>query len=277
MIRKQSTYWKALKSTEWVDSFRHSSLFFDNPFSGGVAHGQVLSCPSLASLPLTRVVDEAHTRVYTFYSALLDAPSVEDEDPNRFKPEYVIYNAHNKVDEVPRINLEALMIKDKWVILSAHGGYFAAGVFEAGVVVAHKTMHAYVVRKKAGKRQSTKDKTGKRAKSIGSAMRRANEVKHAAAIKALIGEWNEHFLSADRIFVNLPGPTNKKVLFFDGSPVASSDPRVRQIPFSTGRPKWKLIQEIYEELTTVEAIFLTGPKDNEAIEALFQPDLQKRP
>ncbi|RZS07123.1 hypothetical protein BHM03_00037898, partial [Ensete ventricosum] len=73
------------------------------------------------------------------------------------------------------------------IVLLASGGHFAGCVFDGNFVVAHKTFHRsvqfilsafsflYVVRAKAGKRQSAKDATGKAANSAGSSLRRYNE------------------------------------------------------------------------------------------------------
>lgn len=76
----------------------------------------------------------------------------------------------------------------RWGVILSSGGHFAAAVVETRVtpkargfsdiltVLAHKTYHRYVVRAKAGGRQSNKDATGKYAKSAGSQLRRHNEV-----------------------------------------------------------------------------------------------------
>ncbi len=76
----------------------------------------------------------------------------------------------------------------RWAVILSSGGHFAACIVEcAGKpkargfvdvmrVLVHKTYHRYVVRAKAGGRQSSKDATGKYAKSAGSQLRRHNEV-----------------------------------------------------------------------------------------------------
>lgn len=76
----------------------------------------------------------------------------------------------------------------QWCVILAKGGHFAAACFEKCnsrkqtckepqfTVKVHKTFHRYVVRAKAGTRQSTKDASGKYAKSAGATLRRYNEV-----------------------------------------------------------------------------------------------------
>ncbi|XP_020590511.1 ankyrin repeat and zinc finger domain-containing protein 1-like [Phalaenopsis equestris] len=61
------------------------------------------------------------------------------------------------------------------IVLLLTGGHFAGCVFDGNSIIAHKTFHRYVVRAKAGKKQSTKDATGKSAHSAGSSLRRHNE------------------------------------------------------------------------------------------------------
>lgn len=75
----------------------------------------------------------------------------------------------------------------RWAVILSSGGHFAAAIIECATkpkargfvdimrVLAHKTYHRYVVRAKAGGRQSSKDATGKYAKSAGSQLRRHNE------------------------------------------------------------------------------------------------------
>lgn len=82
----------------------------------------------------------------------------------------------------------------RWGVVLSSGGHFAAAVVEARgtpkargftdvlTVLAHKTYHRYVVRAKAGGRQSSKDATGKYAKSAGSQIRRHNEVRRTCDI-----------------------------------------------------------------------------------------------
>lgn len=87
-------------------------------------------------------------------------------------------------------SLERAAKAGRWVVVLASGGHFAAAVFDwsdakrkkgaPATVVANKTFHRYVVRAKAGGRQSTKDGAGgKNIKSAGSSLRRHNEVRQS--------------------------------------------------------------------------------------------------
>ncbi|XAR63149.1 hypothetical protein NMG60_11022987 [Bertholletia excelsa] len=62
------------------------------------------------------------------------------------------------------------------IVLLASGGHFAGCVFDGNSIVAHKTFHRYVIRAKAGKKQSSKDASGKAAHSAGASLRRYNEL-----------------------------------------------------------------------------------------------------
>lgn len=152
-------------------------------------------------------------------------------------------------------DLAVLGTLNTWVILLCHGGYFAGVVFDGGKLVAHKTVHRYITRRKAGQRQSTRDRTGKKAKSAGANIRRWNEAKHEEEIRDLLTiEWREQLDSADVIFLHAPG-RNKNLFLWSGSPLKRNDPRLRGVPFSTRRPSHAEAKKVFLELTTLE-IFL---------------------
>ncbi|GFP87633.1 ankyrin repeat and zinc finger domain-containing protein 1 [Phtheirospermum japonicum] len=63
------------------------------------------------------------------------------------------------------------------IVLLARGGHFARCVFDGNCLVAHKTFHKYVIRAKAGKKQSSKDAGGGRTiYSVGASLRQYNEL-----------------------------------------------------------------------------------------------------
>eukprot|EP00850_Spirogloea_muscicola_P002755 SM000010S04393 [mRNA] locus=s10:1232438:1238836:- [translate_table: standard] len=131
-----------------------------------------------------------------------------------------------------------------WTVLLSTGGHFAAVVMDpaGGGVVAHQTFHRYVVRAKAGGRQSAKDAMGKSIKSAGSSLRRYNE---AALEKA-------HLTASMLIFVHAPS-SNGRVLFGgDRPPLAKADPRLRPVPFTVRRPTLKEAKRVAEALARVE-------------------------
>lgn len=55
--------------------------------------------------------------------------------------------------------LEFICNVNYWTIILCQGGYFACGFFLRDKILEHKSDHKYVVRKKAGQRQITKDKS----------------------------------------------------------------------------------------------------------------------
>ncbi|WIA39366.1 hypothetical protein OEZ86_005474 [Tetradesmus obliquus] len=83
---------------------------------------------------------------------------------------------------------------------------------EPFTVLAHKTFHRYVVRAKAGGKQSTKDASGKFARSAGSRLRRYNEAALQRDITALLKEWSPWLSAAQLIFLSAPG-SNSRELF----------------------------------------------------------------
>lgn len=174
-----------------------------------------------------------------------------------------------------------------WVIIMLRGGHFAAAVLRARVpvpgsrtlgaplapnatasnrqqapadmpfeVVDHKTFHRYVVRAKAGGKQSTKDGTGKFARSAGSRLRRYNELALERDIGELLTAWTQHLAAAQLIFVHAPSSNNKTV--FGASPggvgtgpLVATDPRVRRVPFMTQRPTFSEVKRVARLLSTV--------------------------
>ncbi|GFR47196.1 hypothetical protein Agub_g8788 [Astrephomene gubernaculifera] len=159
-----------------------------------------------------------------------------------------------------------------WMVVLLRGGHFAATVFKAregrvapqapktqadpegmeGLeVVAHKTFHRYVVRAKAGGKQSSKDATGKFARSAGSRLRRYNEVALERDVQELLASWSAHIASADLIFVHAPA-SNARSLFSEGqTALLQSNPRLRRVPFVTHRPTFSETKRVMRLLCAV--------------------------
>ncbi|GAB2232208.1 hypothetical protein Droror1_Dr00011235 [Drosera rotundifolia] len=137
------------------------------------------------------------------------------------------------------------------VVLLASGGHFAGCVFDGGKVVAHKTFHRYVVRAKAGKKQSLKDGSGKSAHSAGASLRRYNELGLKKDIRELLASWKPYFDVASTVFVY--APSNNRQLFFDGEkPLFSLKHRdIRSIPLTVRRPTFKEAKRLYNQLSQV--------------------------
>mmetsp|Transcript_40627 Transcript_40627/g.115020 ORF Transcript_40627/g.115020 Transcript_40627/m.115020 type:complete len:658 (-) Transcript_40627:264-2237(-) len=171
---------------------------------------------------------------------------------------------------------EAVGMK-RWMVALASGGHFAGAIFQwregkarAGAqqlapasleAVVHKTFHRYVVRAKAGGRQSAKDATGKSIKSAGSALRRANEAALAKDIRATLNSWAQQISQASLIFVHASRADTGTLFLGADAPLSRSDPRVRRIPFPTRRPT---LAEAKRVVTSLANVWNVEPADQPA-------------
>ncbi|KAK1420164.1 hypothetical protein QVD17_21532 [Tagetes erecta] len=137
------------------------------------------------------------------------------------------------------------------VMLLASGGHFAGCVFDGNSVVAHKTFHRYVIRAKAGKKQSSKDASGKIAHSAGASIRRHNELALKKDIRDLLTAWKPYFDASSCIFIHAPSD-NRQLLFEGETPYFSCQKGViRRIPLTVRRPTFKEARRLYSILTQV--------------------------
>ncbi|KAK1418740.1 hypothetical protein QVD17_27886 [Tagetes erecta] len=137
------------------------------------------------------------------------------------------------------------------VILLASGGHFSGCVFDGNTVVAHKTFHRYVVRAKAGKKQSSEDAGGKIAHSAGSSIRRHNELALTKDIHELLTAWKPYFDRSAGIFIHAPSH-NRKLLFDGEKPCFRCQKNViRHIPLTVRRPTFQEAQRLYKILTQI--------------------------
>jgi hypothetical protein len=138
----------------------------------------------------------------------------------------------------------------KWAVLLLSGGHFAGGIYdiiparvsnpkdtEKFPLIASKSFHRYVVRAKAGGKQSSKDATGKFAKSAGSQIRRHNEALLIKEVEMTLKSWKDMLGECSLIMTAAPS-LNSQILFSSNntSVLSRGDSRVRQIPFVTRRP-----------------------------------------
>ena len=160
-----------------------------------------------------------------------------------------------------------------WVIILARGGHFAATAFDptrfvttketktltdlvpvSAATSARKTFHRYVVRAKAGGRQSGADGGGKTIKSAGSSVRRANEAALERDIRALFHVdpvWKSTVVAASLIFVSA-SKTDERTLFSGAdAPLSRDDARVRRVPFATKRPTFNETRRVVGKLALV--------------------------
>ncbi|KAI4367931.1 hypothetical protein MLD38_016554 [Melastoma candidum] len=172
------------------------------------------------------------------------APFDEDVSSRCFKETEVI----EKLVEVSHEPRDNTCLR---VVLLASGGHFAGCVFDGNSVVAHKTFHRYVVRAKAGRKQSLKDAGGRAAHSAGASLRRYNELALKKDIRELLASWKPYFDACRSIFVH--APSNNRQLLFDGDKPCFSHSRslLRHFPFIVRRPTFKEAKRVYNILTQV--------------------------
>ncbi|CAM8935452.1 unnamed protein product [Rhodiola kirilowii] len=156
----------------------------------------------------------------------------------------VIQNLKRLVNE-PRDNTRLR------VVLLASGGHFAGCVFDGNSVVAHKTFHRYVVRAKAGKKQSSKDASGRTVHSAGASLRRYNELALKKDILELLALWKPYFDASACTYISAPSD-NRQLLFSGEKPLFSHQHgAVRNVPLTVRRPTLKEARRIYHQLTLV--------------------------
>ncbi|KAL3814901.1 hypothetical protein ACJIZ3_016169 [Penstemon smallii] len=139
------------------------------------------------------------------------------------------------------------------IVLLARGGHFAGCVFDGNSLVAHKTFHRYVVRAKAGKKQSLKDGGGRAIHSAGASLRRYNELGLKKDIQELLTLWKPHFAIASCIFIY--ASSDNRQLFFDGKkPYFICQHRaIRNIQLTVRRPTLREARRIYSLLTQISS------------------------
>ncbi|KAL5792552.1 hypothetical protein ACOSP7_001146 [Xanthoceras sorbifolium] len=137
------------------------------------------------------------------------------------------------------------------VVLLARAGHFAGCVFDGNSVVVHKTFHRYVVRAKAGKKQSSKDASGRTIHSAGASLRRYNELALKKDIQELLSSWKPYFDDSFCVFIHAPS-TNRQLLFNGDKPYFSNHRcAIQNVPLTVRRPTLKETQRVYKQLTQV--------------------------
>ncbi|KAM0891168.1 hypothetical protein ACQ4PT_026568 [Festuca glaucescens] len=135
------------------------------------------------------------------------------------------------------------------IIILTSGGHFAGCVFDGNKILANKTFHRYVVRAKAGKRQSGKDATGKVAHSAGSSLRRYNEAALKKEVQELIVSWKLYFDAC--VCAYIYAPSKNRQMLFDGDKAQSvlQACDIRPLPLTVHRPTLKEAKRVYSNLT----------------------------
>jgi hypothetical protein len=157
----------------------------------------------------------------------------------------------------------------RWAIVLYRGGHFAAAVYDvvpprpgaavktAAAVEAlfrevdHRSFHRYVVRAKAGGKQSTQDATGKFAKSAGSRLRRHNELQLQREVAEALAAWRPLLETCSLVLLAAPGSNGRGLFAGEAPPLRRADARVRRVPFTTRRPTLSEARRVARVLLTV--------------------------
>ncbi|KAL9315114.1 hypothetical protein ACSQ67_016115 [Phaseolus vulgaris] len=137
------------------------------------------------------------------------------------------------------------------IVLLASGGHFAGCVFDGDAVVAHKTFHRYVVRAKAGKKQSSKDASGGGIHSAGASLRRYNELALKKEVHELFTAWKPYFDASNCVYIH--APSSSRQLLYDGerSYFGNQQCAIRNIALTVRRPTLREAKRVYSQLTQV--------------------------
>lgn len=179
---------------------------------------------------------------------------------------------HDRLAEHPSMALEAfrqLSLDARsgkpMVVFFVRSGRFAGAVFVGGECVQHRTTTRYTVRKGQGKTQSAQD-SQRRAKSIGSQLRRQGEEKLQEDITESATAWKAYIDKASLLLVSCPKTMKKS--FYEGldSIVSRDDARIRRVPLDLGRPTFENTVLIHDVLctVTVREMVSTSPADHGA-------------
>jgi hypothetical protein len=127
-------------------------------------------------------------------------------------------------------------------VICLQSGRFAAAVFCAMDVVVHKTFRRYTVRAKAGGAQSTHDKGGRKANSMGASLRRYGEQALREDVHSLLREWKRLLDACAIVLVAVPKAMRGRYIYnaeVRDFPLIKGDRRIRDVPFSIGKPTFE--------------------------------------
>eukprot|EP01024_Parvocaulis_polyphysoides_P030605 TRINITY_DN27873_c0_g2_i1.p3 TRINITY_DN27873_c0_g2~~TRINITY_DN27873_c0_g2_i1.p3 ORF type:complete len:201 (+),score=22.17 TRINITY_DN27873_c0_g2_i1:24-605(+) len=118
------------------------------------------------------------------------------------------------------------------------------------VAVVHKTYHRYVVRAKAGGKQSSKDSQGRTVHSAGASLRRYNEAALQRDISQTLKSWRIDYLDKCNLIFVSASQSDATNIFNADTGLQDKDDRIRRIPFSTRRPTFEETGRVVRTLAT---------------------------
>ncbi|KAL9648118.1 hypothetical protein ABK040_007483 [Willaertia magna] len=197
---------------------------------------------SLSGVNQTKIVLKLDTQpiIYiSFYKILFQIFEYLFPNNNQNENLFFLSNNENKLKQLFNLkldyqsllfNLRNHFFYNGCFVLFCHGGHFASCYFEKNkkdkqinslekdslVPTLHKTFHAYVTRKKQGKRQVAKDQS-KRCKSVGSEIRRLQEEHFKLKSRKFLSDWSNVLSKRETIILSqTPGPYNEYTIFNKG-------------------------------------------------------------
>jgi len=162
------------------------------------------------------------------------------------------------------------------VVLCLRSGRFACGVFTGGTCAVHRALQRYTVRKGQGKAQSVQD-SQRRAKSMGSQLRRAGEQKLQEDIAETITDWKEHVEQAALVLISCPKTMRKSLFDSVESVIAKDDQRIRRVPLDVGRPTYETVCLIYDVLMTATVREIARDVDTSEHQKLVEDSKMEAP
>jgi len=156
-----------------------------------------------------------------------------------------------------------------WLTILYRGGFFAGIITEMSPpsdveegdkirsidefpkIRLHKRFARYTTRRSQGGSQSAHDASSGKANSMGAQLRRHNERALVTDIHTLLQspEWSSAVPRCRRIFISAAKTTIGDL--FDGSSLKRGDPRIKNVPFTSGRPSIDEAFRVTKELAKI--------------------------
>ena len=156
-----------------------------------------------------------------------------------------------------------------WLTILYRGGFFAGIITEMSPpsdveegdkirsidefpkIRLHKRFARYTTRRSQGGSQSAHDASSGKANSMGAQLRRHNERALVTDIHTLLQspEWSYAVPRCRRIFISAAKTTIGEL--FDGSSLKRGDPRIKNVPFTSGRPSIDEALRVTKELAKI--------------------------
>ncbi|KAG0670512.1 hypothetical protein C6P45_002254 [Maudiozyma exigua] len=129
---------------------------------------------------------------------------------------------------------------------------------QATMFLEHKTFHRYTTRRKQGGSQSAMDNAKGKANSAGSSIRRYNEAALKVDVQTLLKDWKPYLDNCENIFIRARAAYDRRTFFEEGFFI-KNDPRIKSLPFTTGRPTVGELKKAWCEMVYLKISNLPKP------------------